>query len=620
MDDSGRRWLRFLRQYGPIPSNDNMYDEQIQRSAKRWGFSPVVFDHPYYDRVLDCFIGPKDSRASVLLTGTAGDGKTHLCRKVWAQLGGSVEDWGSDEPYLKSYVKMPGDEAFQLHVIRDLSAWVPQRGAEWERSKEDLLKHFSSLVFAPDSSELFFLAANDGQLIETWRRLPSTPDVARLRDVFEDLLVENRSTTPDARLSLFNLSRISSARLLDLTLAELLGRGEWTACYSSSAPHEAFGSACPIRRNLELLRLPLVQQRLRSLFRLCDYNDLHIPIRHILLLISNGLLGHPDVKDRLLLPDDVPHIINNGSAYRASLYTNLFGGNLTDRRRESIAVFDYLTRFGIGYETSNRLDNILIFGEADQGLRDYFQRFVGDDQFYGADPSFRAAQNEYLEGIDEDEERKCDFLDKLTSQRRALFFKIPDEEQTELGLWELTVFRYAGEYLSKVVDVLGANGQVERPILARMVRGLNRIFVGMLVANDRDLCLATSSSFSHSRVSRLLEETVSASPRLGERVEIAHGDTMPVLRVVLTKTISRELDLNLTRYEFLSRVAEGALPNSFSKECYEDILAFKSQLLAALEERRRDLDEQRTSELVFSILRLDDNGNPIAEPVEVPNA
>jgi hypothetical protein len=32
------RWFRFLRNYGPIPTNDNMYDETIQRAryyAKR---------------------------------------------------------------------------------------------------------------------------------------------------------------------------------------------------------------------------------------------------------------------------------------------------------------------------------------------------------------------------------------------------------------------------------------------------------------------------------------------------------------------------------------------------------------------------------------------------------
>ena len=45
---------------------------------------------------------------------------------------------------------------------------------------------------------------------------------------------------------------------------------------------------------------------------------------------------------------------------------------------------------------------------------------------------------------------------------------------------------------------------MERPILARLVKGLNRVFVGMLVSSDRELLLATSISFSSSKVSQVL--------------------------------------------------------------------------------------------------------------------
>jgi hypothetical protein len=37
------------------------------------------------------------------------------------------------------------------------------------------------------------------------------------------------------------------------------------------------------------------------------------------------------------------------------------------------------------------------------------------------------------------------------------------------------------------------------------------------------------------------------------------------------------------RFEFLCRVAEGALPGSFSNECLEDMLAFKAKLLRKAE-------------------------------------
>jgi hypothetical protein len=226
---------------------------------------------------------------------------------------------------------------------------------------------------------------------------------------------------------------------------------------------------------------------------------------------------------------------------------------------------------------------------------------------------------EYLEGADENNKHKP-LLDLLVSKRRGLFFVIPEKLEDELALWELTVFKYAGEYLARLVAPLRAKRQVEQPIVARLIKGLNRIFAGMLVASDRELLLATSLSFSNAKISRLLEDRVSVRPRLHEKVEITFDGIVPRLTVCLTENISRSLDLHLVRYEFLSRVAEGALPSSFSRECYEDILAFKGQLLAALAERQQlHKDFEAEHSLTVRLLNLDDAGNPMEEIIEVLN-
>lgn len=86
--------------------------------------------------------------------------------------------------------------------------------------------------------------------------------------------------------------------------------------------------------------------------------------------------------------------------------------------------------------------------------------------------------------------------------------------------------------------------------------------------------------------------------------------------MILWDDIQCPLRLNLTRYEFLSRVAQGALPSSFSKECYEDTLAFKSRILAGLAERRKR-DGYTADILTFRLLSLDDNGTPNEQLVEV---
>lgn len=613
MGPEASRWIRFLRGYGPVPRNEVMFDEFIRRTARRLQVEPPHFDHPARAMVLEAVAGTDP--VSVILTGTAGDGKTHLCRQVWETLGGDARNWQRGDPYLYADFDL-GGTATRLHVVRDLSAWAPQRGAPWPADREEILQRFCEVVTGRIRvPEIFLIAANDGQLLESWHRLRQTDAVRETHLLLERMLVEDARQLPGAALGLFNLSRHSSAQLLEQVLGAVVTHAGWEACYALNAPAgEFFGADCPVRHNLELLQTPLVGGRLRQLLELCDYNRFHIPIRQIFLLLANALLGHRDAPGRLMTAEDVSAILRDGTAGRASLYDNLFGGNLGEIARENRLVFDALSRFGIGYETTNRVDNILIFGDEDEMLRPYFDRYLGSDQFYGADASYRAAQLGYIEGGEEDPERSNDFLRRLVGQRRGLFFKIPDSDADDLKLWNLTVFASAGEYLDRVVHVLRAGGRVERPILSRLVRGLNRIFTGMLVSSDRELFLATDLASSSARISRLLEERVSVEPRLGQRVDLVLNGEVPALQVTLIPSVRESLPLTLTRYEFLSRVAGGALPSSFSRECYEDLLAFKSRLLSAAT-RARGAPESST--LAFELLSIGEAGDLSIVDLEV---
>ena len=169
-----------------------------------------------------------------------------------------------------------------------------------------------------------------------------------------------------------------------------------------------------------------------ALLELCDQNGLHVPVRQLLILLSNSVLGHPDAKDHLMTADDVPKVIAAGTRSQASLYNNIFGGNLSEGRRDNSIIFEYLERFQIGRETTNRFDNILIFGESHEHLQEQFNRLVAADTFYGADSAYMGARRDYIEGSDEDTDSATRFLDMLVSQRRALFFKVPEDERTRL--------------------------------------------------------------------------------------------------------------------------------------------------------------------------------------------
>jgi hypothetical protein len=308
---------------------------------------------------------------------------------------------------------------------------------------------------------------------------------------------------------------------------------------------------------------------------------------------------------------EVPQLLAEGTIAQASPYRNVFGENLTERRRETIEVFRVLRRFGVGIETSNLIDGILIFGADDPALLPHYQEMVLSDPHYGSDSTYLNGQRAYLEGGEEAD--LSAFLAQLAGQRQRLFFTIPDARAAEMRLWQLTTFHFADEYLNEVHRVLLRKERVRAEIVARLVRGLNRIFTGMLARDDNHIVLATSGSLSQARVSRVFEEFISVRRNLGQRaqLELAPEAEMPALSVHLSDKHWASLSLNLRRYEYLVRIAEGALPNSFSRECYEDIMACKTELLRQLAARRREeqAEDDETDRLTLSLItRLNSDG------------
>lgn len=626
MAKKGPDWIRFLRHYGPSARNDNMYDEHIRASAARSSLEPLLFEHPIESQLLAAFSQSAQLPTSVILTGTAGDGKTHLCRQVWIQLGGDPDAWESDDVYFHVNASIAGLET-TVHIVRDLTG-LPETGKTGQFvTKTELLEFFSYTIFDQASSSVFLIAANDGQLVDTWARLSRAKD--RVDDtgrLLEDLLFNDLREEEGSRLKLFNLSRISSAELFDRAVDSLLNHEGWQHCKDEAeAEDELFGKHCPIRRNYELLQSNQVRSRLRSLLELCDHNDTHLSIRRILMLLANALLGFAGneacgkkVQDRLLRAVDIPRVIESQQVARASIYNNIFGGNLTEHRRTSHDIFEQLGRFRIGYETSNRIDNLLIYGDSDIQLKNHFNRFLTADTFYGANESYRALQLAYIEGANENTDETEQFLEMLVSQRRGLFFKIEDELDEEFFPWDLTVFTFAGEYLDRVLRRLKEGQKIEKRVVARLTQGLNRIFIGMLVSSEDELWLTTGLSGSNAKVSFVLEDRIAVARDSWRYVSIVADLTgFPILRVSFDETTFVELKLTLTRFEFLSRVAEGVLPGSFSKECHEDMLAFKSRLLSAARQRQEKFNDQEDSHTEFRFVELDEMGYPRPKTVEL---
>ncbi|AUM66902.1 hypothetical protein C0R09_21555 [Brevibacillus laterosporus] len=605
-------WISFLRQYGPIPKNDNMYDEAIQRIVNRRKIEPILIEGRFVDDLIENF--RSDNPVSVILTGTAGDGKTYHCREVWNALGGTFEEW--DKP---NEVKVILVGKVTLHIVKDLSALV-------DDEKKLFVQFFSESVLQKQPKTVYLIAANDGQLIKTFKQNCGTPSTSIVMKRIEDLLVSNDLKYDNFNLRLYNLSRISAAWAFPKIVENLLEHPGWDQCSQCAfKENEDLSQRCPIWENK--IRLEgsynerIIHSRILDLLELCEINGLHLPIRQLLLLVSNMILGHPEARDRLMSCNDVPKILEKRTTSLGSIYRNIFGENLTERRRESSEIFEILGRFGIGNETSNKIDNILIFGADDPELKPLYEELLMSDPFYGADQKYKAEQKAYLEGASQDDGQA--FLKQVRAQRQRLFFEIPRDKVEDLKLWELTTFQYAGEFLNDVYRKVLEDQRISTHIVSRLVRGLNRIFTGLLTKSQDELFLATSGSNSQAKVSKIFEEKISVPRNRGESVAIKRddGDSV-ILKVCLSSSPNVppvSLKLQLIRYEFLSRVADGALPGSFSRECYEDLLGFKSKLLTNLERRRteeqEDIDEE--TQLVIHILRLNVEGMLEKKTVEV---
>jgi len=598
-------WIQFLRKYGPIPQNDNMYDEAIQRASRHLKFRPITFESPYLKELKDNF--RSETPCSIILTGTAGDGKTYLCRKIWEDLAGDLDEWNSEKKLRKTRLH----NGKILIVVKDLSELK-------DDEKQVLLKDMALSLHDSSSNMLFLVAANDGQLIEAWERIQGNSKVEEVRKSIDDALFSGTSQCGKFPLLLFNLSEYGSVKLIERVLDALFAHPGWDGCDNCHYSSNDIAARCPIWENLQRLKDPLLQKRLFSLLSLCDHNGIHITIRQLLLLSTNALLGHPETKDQLMHCKDVPKLIQEGKAWYGNIYSNVFGTNL--RRRRLPEIFEVLKGFGIGDETSNRIDDLLIFGmdDPDENQRLYFECLVGEDQYYGANRQYRMLQSAYIEG--EDPDAALEFFEALVKQRQRLFFTIPDTDAEDLRLWELSVFHYAGEYLNDVIGALARGSKVPSRIVNRLVLGLNRIFTGMLTSSEQYLWLATSGSNSQSRISNMVEGRISVMPDRGEYISINNDERgMIFLAVNIDPETSVRLPLHLTRYEFLSRVAEGALPSSFSRECYEDILSFKSQILA----RYRDVQAKYETpiriedEMLIRLLDLDARSQLIERQVVV---
>ncbi len=609
-------WVRFLRSYGPTPNNLTLFDEYVTGALGRAKVQPITLSSPLLKKLKERV--SSGLPGSILVAGTAGDGKTYHCRSLWAAMGGAPREWAA--PSTLKELRMA--DGRRVLFVKDLSELTDEQS-------DEALTLFERSVLEGEDLEFVVIAANHGQILERLRDLGLRQGrVHPLRKPVQDAFL--LQSAPPERLAIFDLSRTTHRESLEEILSAVAGHPEWQNC--ERCPLKSEGRVCPIYENRSRLLAShdggRFARRLGDLVEVARLNGWHLPVRDLLALTANMILGHRDAKEGLMACADIAGIQSEGTVEVGSLYGNVFGANLPRRRAMDRPVFRALSSFGIGDDTTNAADGLLVYGHDDAKLFEPFRRLVADDATYGATAPFLSAQEQYLEGEETAriEGGSAEFLGRLESQRRRLFFTLPDGEP-DYPFWGMTAFRFAGDYL-KLTGALIERKPIDESTRTQLVRGLNRVMTGLLIENTDRIFVASSGGFTQSRVS-VLCDTEAPSRRtagIGMQVKSSKQNGRATLDIALALGAENSVtfDLSPVRFEFLCRVSDGSLPGSFSNECLEDMLAFKAKLLRRAEIIRKlrpasDDDEPELDDgaLTLNFIEIEQSGHGFSRPVTV---
>jgi hypothetical protein len=193
-------WVRFLRNYGPIPTNGNLFDEHVSKAQARAKVEPIILPTPRLEEMYATLVS---SSGALLVAGTAGDGRTFHCRNLWERFGGEKAAWSA-----KGSIKRLHFEGRDIVFVKDLS----ELGLD-DMDSQGILDGLEK-SFSGDDSISFVVATNHGKILEHLRaRADRTGNVSPLRDPIQSAFLNPNFNHP--RLKVADLSKVANRSSLE---------------------------------------------------------------------------------------------------------------------------------------------------------------------------------------------------------------------------------------------------------------------------------------------------------------------------------------------------------------------------------------------------------------------
>ncbi|RQW71746.1 hypothetical protein EBB56_04770 [Halomonas sp. YLB-10] len=567
------RMARFL----PFdPSHDQIYEE-YQEVKDSLNLDTVAFDY---------VLAAASSQARVIvLTGDAGHGKTHLCRRVIESL------LGYNEAEARNLInsacdgrqiitpKKESSSVSALRIFKDFSEFSPEIAAK--------------LVEESDSGDaVTLICANEGRLRAVLASDNAGSYCTKILRCFESSF-EHGKASIDGRIHVVNLNHQSTAAgadgqsLGDRALRDWTSGIRWRSCNDCDSR-----AACPIHRNRDMLSeraelevASVRKEKLRLLFATLERIGYVITIRDMLMTFAYLLTGGLKCED----VHRMKHHRRKGWQQAYAFYNLAFiaPDTLSKEQLKRLPLMQQLPKLDPGRRAIRDIDERIV------NQQDMFDQGQMDLQFSAPYPDENVI--DAADGIDEitgdprNRKQRTHEAENVIRvvralRRRAYFDGVSKKSIDMIHLG----FPYGAEFLNI------ANSKIDVPekmlLKKRVIAGLHHI-QGLQFSEQTPTLHLVDPAFGRSlsgtailaaRIRPANVDLLRLSEKWGTSDEVPHHvkgsvdwiDRHVVLRVVDPKGVPHDLLLDLMTFDCILRAAAGHVPTKFYEHDIRRVASF----------------------------------------------
>lgn len=570
------QWVRFLEGY--CKGKNQIQDEYVRKVAKKLGIDESLdIKFPWQQEILAKFQS-KENHNLIILTGTAGDGKTKLCRDIVQALDGDSFDeaaWNEN-----SYFSTD-----DRTVVKDFS--------ELKEDKNRLIRELIAILDSGTVPKPILVAVNDGILIEELENfINNTPDEAEkstakvLKEIIEDKINLGFSECDGQEIvNLINLSKLNAKENMALIFDTILNHPGWDGCNGCTGKEE---KTCAIYNKYHLLKTEShIKENLSNIILLLQLNNEHFTIRELLNLATNTLLASVPKPKALRIADMDAGIgtlncnamsnIDHPATFDAesSIEVGFWGMNLGAHKMRYNRPFSEINKLGFGELSTNYWDKLL----KNKTSRTFSIPLDRNNNLFEA---------RRIEGMDANNE----LWDALMRRSRIQLYCY---QKNDNNAFHLQRYSHFGAYRENIYDVLiKSDRATDVNTIAMIILSLNRVFHGRYISegSGRDRLFIpekgqgsiTPISIFHGEDIRerdIVIKTIKNDMSLsGARIE-------PVLILEIDREHEVKLSLTVELFDYLAHVSRGAPPNTTDPRLYKKLLILRSKISTLIRRNRR---------------------------------